>query len=300
MDGGAQTMRKLKQFNIEVPEDRYVSTGHRACAGCGGVLALHLVLKVLGKQVVVVTCPGCMGTALGISIQLASTHSPFASVASWASGVKAGLEMQGDKETIVLGWAGDGGTMDIGLQALSAAAERNEDIIFVCYDNEAYMNTGVQRSSATPLGAWTMTTPIPRPKWEYKKNIMEIMAAHRIPYAATTTIAHPQDLVYKVSKAKEIKGMRFINILAPCPTGWRFAPNLTVEVARRAVDSKVFPLYEVEDRLRYNLQQPQHEIPVRDYLKIQGRFSHLGDDAIDTIQRNVDQEWEYLLAKCTR
>jgi pyruvate/2-oxoacid:ferredoxin oxidoreductase beta subunit len=291
-------MRELIQFEIEVPEEEYITSGHIACTGCGGVLVLRQVFKVLGKRVVVITCPSCMGTGVANAMTVPSSHSPFASVASWASGVKAGLEMQGDTTTVVLGLAGDGGTFDIGLQALSAAAERNEDFIFVCYDNEAYMMTGVQRSSATPSGAWTTTTPKIKPKWERKKNIMEIMAAHRIPYAATATIGYPQDLMYKLGRAKLVKGTRFIHILAPCPTGWRYPSDLTIKISRLAVKSRIFPLYEVEQVLQYRLQLPAHQVPVREYLMLQDRFSHLDEAAVDHIQKNVDWEWEHLLAKC--
>jgi len=290
-------MKELKQFEMVVPEEENLTSGHAACAGCGGALALRQVLKVLGKRVVVVTCASCMGTATGTAMTVASSHGPFGSVASWASGVKAGLVMQGDTTTTVLGLAGDGGTFDIGLQPLSATAERNEDIIFVCYDNEAYMMTGVQRSSATPMGAWTTTTPGIKPKLEAKKNIVEIMAAHRIPYAAKASIGYPKDLVYKISKAKAIKGMRFLHIIAPCPTGWRYSPDLTIKLSRLAVESRIFPLYEVEQGLRYTVQVPPNQVPVTEYLKLQGRFSHLDEATIDVIQKSVDWEWEHLLSK---
>lgn len=287
-------MRKLKALEIEVPEEEYIFSGHMACAGCAHTLILRVVFKLLGDRVVVVTSPSCTsGTAQNFMV--ASVHSPYAATAAWASGVRAGLDMQGNTHSLVLALAGDGGTFDIGIQALSAAAERNEDFIFLCLDNEGYMMTGAQRSSATPSGAWTMTTPVLQPKWEPKKNMVAIMAEHRIPYAATATIGYPKDLIYKVNKAKALKGTRFIHALSPCPTGWRYAPNLTVRMSRLAVESKMFPLYEVENGIRYMVQRPQHEVAVHEYLMLQGRFSHLGDDAIDTIQKNVDREWKYLL-----
>ncbi|MFC1971291.1 thiamine pyrophosphate-dependent enzyme [Chloroflexota bacterium] len=292
------TIRELKRFELEVPEEENLYSGHSACAGCGGAIALRHVLKGMGKRVVIVTCACCMGTATGTAIKVASSHGPFGSVASWASGVKAGLEMQGDTETTVIGWAGDGGTFDIGLQPLSATAERNEAILFVCYDNEAYMMTGAQRSSATPMGAWTTTTPRIKPKFEAKKNIVEIMAAHRIPYAAKASIGYPKDLMNKLSKAKAIKGMRFLHIIAPCPTGWRYSPDLTVRLSRLAVESRIFPLYEVEQGLRYMVQVPPNQVPVAEYLKLQGRFSHLDEANIDILQKSVDWEWEHLLGKC--
>lgn len=291
-------MIELKRFATEVPEQECLTSGHAACAGCGGSLALRHVLKILGEKVVIITCPCCMGTATSTAMTIASSHGPFGSVAAWASGVKAGLEMRGDTETIVLGFVGDGGTFDIGLQPLSAAAERDEDILFVCYDNEAYMMTGIQRSSATPSGAWTTTTPNPQPKLEQKKNIMEIMAAHRIPYAASTSIGYPNDLVRKVRKAKSVKGMRFLHIIAPCPTGWRYSPDLTIQMARTAVESRLFPLYEVENGLQCRLQVPDHQVPVKEYLRSQGRFSSMNDAAINAVQKRVDEEWERLVCKC--
>lgn len=289
-------MIELKRFQTWVREEECITCGHAACGGCGGALAMRQVLKILGKRVVVVTCPSCVGTAVSTAMTVASSHGPFGSVAAWASGVKAGLEMQGDTSTIVLGCAGDGGTFDIGLQALSAAAERNEDIIFMCYDNEAYMMTGIQRSSATPTGGWTTTTP--RAKREPKKNIMEIMAAHHIPYAASTSIGYPHDLVYKVNKAKPIKGMRFIHILAPCPTGWRYSSDITIKIARMAVESRMFPLYEVDNGIQYKLQEAERKISVKEYMNSQGRFSHLNNKEVDAIQKSIDQEWERLRSRC--
>jgi len=213
--------------------------------------------------------------------------------------MRAALDVRGVKDTIILVWAGDGGTYDIGIQALSAAAERNEDFIFACYDNEGYMMTGMQRSSATPAGAWSTTTPLPQGKKDRKKDIIGIMAAHRIPYVATATIGYPEDLIRKVLKAKSIRGTRFLNLLTPCPTGWRFAPHLSVKVSRMAVQSRVFPLLEVEDGVRWTVQQPGQRIPVRDYIKMQGRFAHLSEADIEAMAREVDEEWELLLAKAS-
>jgi pyruvate/2-oxoacid:ferredoxin oxidoreductase beta subunit len=197
----------------------------------------------------------------------------------------------------VLAWAGDGGTFDIGLQALSGAAERNEDIIYVCYDNEAYMNTGVQRSSATPPGAWTTTTPSAQPETQDKKDIMGILAAHRIPYAATAAIAYPEDLMNKVRKARDTRGMRFLHIFCPCPTGWRTAPDMTVELARGAVQSKVFPIYEVENGETWRLTMEPEGRPVADYIKSQGRFAHVDDAAIAQYQAATDHRWEQLMKR---
>ena len=205
--------------------------------------------------------------------------------------------MRGDTETQVVAWAGDGGTFDIGLQALSGAAERNDDFIYVCYDNEAYMNTGIQRSGATPYGAWTTTTPTEFPKENPKKNMLDILVAHRIPYAATTSIAYPGDLIAKFHKARSIQGTRFIHIFAPCPTGWKAAPELTIELARLATETLMFPLLEVFDGERYVVSKPRRVKPVSEYITLQGRFRHLKDKDIERMQRETDRNWRRLLAR---
>ncbi|MGB9591276.1 MAG: thiamine pyrophosphate-dependent enzyme [Candidatus Kryptoniota bacterium] len=208
--------------------------------------------------------------------------------------MKAGLEMQGDRETTVVAFAGDGGTFDIGFQALSGAAERNEDFIYICYDNEAYMNTGIQRSSATPYGAWTTTTPSESPKGEQKKNIIEVLAAHRIPYLATATVAYPDDMIAKIQKAKMVKGTRFIHVFSPCPPGWKFEPEDTIKVSRLAVESKVFPLIEVFDGIDFRFTHIPEGRSVKEYIRVQGRFRHLNETDIERIQQIVDEEWQRL------
>jgi pyruvate ferredoxin oxidoreductase beta subunit/2-oxoisovalerate ferredoxin oxidoreductase beta subunit len=224
-------------------------------------------------------------------------HTAFATAGAAASGIRAALDMRGDTDTTVLSWAGDGGTFDIGFQSLSGAVERNEDCIFVCYDNEAYMNTGVQRSSATPFGTRTTTTPGQDWKKTHKKNIIEVLAAHRIPYAATASIAFPEDMVSKFQKAKEKKGgSRFLHVLAACPPGWKVPSELSVKVSRLAVQANVFPLYEVEDGIYYSLNYTG-ERKVKDYLELQGRFKHLTETDINRIQQQVDADWELLLKK---
>ena len=276
-------------------------SGHLACAGCGATISMRYALKALGEQTILVLPACCWSIITGpfpyTAVKVPLIHTAFETGAATASGVKAGLEMRGDTETTVAAWVGDGGTFDIGLQALSGAAERNDDIIYFCYDNEAYMNTGIQRSSATPWGTWTTTTPVNHPKGQPKKNIMEILAAHRIPYAATCSVAFPEDLMNKVRKAKSVHGTRFIHIYAPCPTGWKAPSSLAVKIARLAVHTKVFPLYEVEDGLRYTINVNPKNLPVDEYLRLQGRFAHLTDDEIHTIQETVDREWERLLKK---
>jgi pyruvate/2-oxoacid:ferredoxin oxidoreductase beta subunit len=198
---------------------------------------------------------------------------------------------------LVAVWAGDGGTFDIGLQSLSGAAERNEDFLYICNDNEGYMNTGTQRSSATPLFAWTTTTPVMQPKENPKKDIMAIMADHQIPYAATATIAYPEDFLRKIEKAKKIRGTRFIHLLSPCPPGWRIPSELAIKISRLAVRSRVFPLYEIENGGSYTLQEESQVVPVKEYLKLQGRFNHLKEEDMKEIQRRVDDALERLLRK---
>ena len=281
-----------------IPREELVASGHVACPGCGGSLAMRLVLKALGPKTIV-TMPACCWTIVSgpfpqTALSVPLLHTAFETTAATAAGIRAALDMQGDTETTVLGWAGDGGTFDIGLQALSGAAERNEDILYVCYDNEAYMNTGIQRSSATPWGAWTTTTPAATPKSHPKKDMMAILAAHRIPYAATATVGHPVDLVEKVQKAKAIRGTRFIHILSPCPPGWRVADEETVDLARMAVRTRVFPLVEVENGQRWRLTADHPGDPVEPYLRRQGRFRHLTPEQIRSVQADVDARWETL------
>jgi len=224
-------------------------------------------------------------------------HTAFETEGFVAAGIKAGLEVRGDREATVLTWAGDGGTLDIGLQALSGAVERNDDFIYACYDNGAYMNTGIQRSSGTPWGAWA-TTPVQHPNDRPKKDIVAIMAAHRIAYTATATVAYPEDLVRKFQKASAIRGAKFIHIFYPCPPSWKMEPAHSIRISRLAVESKVFSLYEVENGEKWIINvQPKREVPVREYLKLQGRFSHLSEADIEFIQGNVDREWERLIGR---
>jgi pyruvate/2-oxoacid:ferredoxin oxidoreductase beta subunit len=289
------TQIPIKEF---IPAGELMSSGHLACPGCGGSIAMRLVLKVLGPKTIV-SLPACCWTIVAgpypqSSLGVPLFHTAFETAASTAAGIRAALDMAGDTETTVLAWAGDGGTFDIGLQALSGAAERNEDILYVCYDNEAYMNTGVQRSSSTPWGAWTTTTPAGTPKSHPKKDMLAILAAHGIPYGATASVAFPADLVDKVKKAKAIRGTRFLHILAPCPPGWRSSDEETIELARMAVHSRVFPLIEVEDgqRWRFSIEHPAD--PVEPYIRRQGRFRHLSDEQIRHIQSETDARWARL------
>lgn len=284
-----------------VPRDDLMTSGHLACPGCAAPLAMRLVLKAMGPKTVVVMPASCWSIIAGpwpqSTLQVPVYHTAFATGAAVASGVRAALDVRGEADTAVMVWAGDGGTFDIGLQALSGAAERNEDILYCCYDNEGYMNTGIQRSSATPWGAWTTTTPAQHPEASPKKDIVAILAAHRIPYAATATVAFPLDLLDKVRRAREMRGTRFLHILAPCPPGWRSADDETIELARMAVTSRMFPLLEVEGGERWRLTVDHGADPVEAYLRRQGRFRHLSDEQVAHIQASVDANWESLLRR---
>jgi pyruvate ferredoxin oxidoreductase beta subunit/2-oxoisovalerate ferredoxin oxidoreductase beta subunit len=273
-------------------------SGHSGCPGCGATLAMKLALRALGENTILVIPACCWAIIAGnypqTALKVPVIQAAFASTGAMASGVRAALDARGERDTQVVAWAGDGGTFDIGIQALSAAAERGEDILFICYDNESYMNTGVQRSSSTPWGTKTMTTPGDDYKRTGKKNLMEIMAAHRIPYAATASMAYPDDLMAKVRKAAAIRtGTRFIHLYASCPTGWGIPASDSVKVARLAVQCGFFPLYEVEGGLRYALRE-REERPVADYVTLQGRFRHLDGEGVATLQARVDANWERL------
>ena len=291
----------MGQMKFEIPDLELMQSGHVACPGCGASLAMRYALKALGKNTMVVI-PACCWAIIdghnpcsvnGVPVM----HTAFETAAIAATGVKHGLIMQGKEDTTVMAWAGDGGTFDIGLQALSGAAERNEDIIYVCYDNEAYMNTGVQRSSATPFGAWTTTTPVDHPKSTPKKNIIDILLAHHIPYVATASVAYPDDFIRKMKKAKSIKGMKFIQILSPCPPGWKSHPEESIHISRMAINTKIFPIFEVEDGQKYTINIDPKHMPVEEYLKVQGRFKHLTNEQIKRIQVDTNRNWEILLKK---
>lgn len=288
-------------MRYERPPEDLLYSGHIACPGCGASLAMRYALQALGRKTMVVIPACCWSTVAGFfpstSLKVPILHTAFEAAAITAAGIKKGLLARGISDVQVMAWAGDGGTFDIGLQSLSGCAERNDDIIYICYDNEAYMNTGIQRSSATPLMSWTTTTPNSALKETPKKDIMQIMSAHRIPYAATASPAYPEDFLMKMRKAKEIKGLRFIHILSSCPPGWKFPSELSVKIARLAVETKIFPLYEVEKGRKYTLTVKPKGLPVSEYLKLQGRFAHLTNEDIQVIQKNVDEEWRVLVQK---
>lgn len=282
-------------------EEEYLLSGHGACPGCAMPIITRHAYHVLGAQTISVITASCLGTILCTypfsPTSLATYATPFASAAAAAAGIRAALDIQKNSQVKVVAIVGDGGTFDIGLQALSAAAERNDDFLYICYDNEAYMNTGIQRSSATPWGAWTTTTPPENLKNQPKKDIVEIVVAHRVPYVATASIAYPEDLHRKLKRAKETRGFSFIYMLSPCPVGWRFSSELTIHLARLAVQTRIFPLYEVENGERYHLSLDPPKIPVKEYLQRQGRFSFLREGDLERIQENVDREWQRLLQR---
>ncbi|TET18399.1 MAG: pyruvate synthase subunit beta [Dehalococcoidia bacterium] len=284
--------------------------GHRACTGCGEALAVRLACKALGQNVIIVSATGCMEIVSSplpyTSWRVPWIHTLFENTGAVASGIEAGLKVivrkgkRPAKEVKVVVMAGDGGTSDIGLQALSGALERGHDFLYVCLDNEAYMNTGIQRSSATPFGASTTTAPagkmsIGQVTW--KKNMPAIAAAHDIPYVATACPSYPFDLMAKVAKGAAIHGPAYVHILSVCPVGWRSAPDLTIRIGRLAVETGIFPLYEMENgKYKLSIDLPQLR-PVQDYLKLQGRFRHLSEETIKEIQYRVNKEYAKLMEK---
>ena len=289
----------------EAPREEYFSSGHSACQGCGITIAARWVTKGLGPDTIVVNATGCMEIIATIypntGWRLPWIHVAFENTAATASGVEAALKVLMRKGRIperrvnVLALGGDGGTADIGLQALSGALERGHRLLYVCYDNEAYMNTGVQRSGATPYGASTTTSPpgalsIGKALW--KKDMPAIVAAHHIPYVATASTSYPLDLVNKVKRAAEVNGPAYIHVLAPCPTGWGCDPSSTIEIGRLAVQTGIWTLYEVIDgQFKLSLKLPKRR-PVADYLKLQRRFKHLTQKEIDYIQQKVNENAE--------
>ncbi|HJM36567.1 MAG: pyruvate ferredoxin oxidoreductase [Dehalococcoidales bacterium] len=293
-----------------ITTEEYFAPGHRACVGCAEALAVRLVCKALGQNVIITMATGCMEI---VSSPLPWTtwrvpwmHTLFDNTAAVASGITAGIkakERKGrgfGKKVNVVAMAGDGGTADIGLQALSGALERGHDMLYVCFDNEAYMNTGIQRSSLTPFGASTTTAPSGKEsigQITWKKNMPAITAAHNIPYVATACPAYPFDLMDKVKKGAEIKGPAYIHILSTCPVGWRCAAEIAVDISRMAVQAGIFPLYEIENgRYKLNVNPPKLK-PVEEYLKLQGRFRHLTAETIQQIQERVELEYAELKQK---
>lgn len=284
---------------MDIPEEEAVWSGNPACQGCAGSIVGRLVYKALGRnsaRVEVASCaPGFM------NIRVPSFYAPaFEGAAAFLTGLTRGYKLMGREDITVAALVGDGGTTDIGFQGLSAAAERNENIFWFTYDNEAYMNTGGQRSSQTPLLARSATTPISkesRGKAEAKKNLPFILALHRVPYVSTASVAYPDDMTAKIQYGKTLKGFKFMQINAPCPTGWGFDPKDAIKVSRLSVQSGLWPLYEINEGRQFTLTyKPKELIPVKEALSIQGRFRHLTEDETDIIQKITTENWDRLLA----
>jgi pyruvate ferredoxin oxidoreductase beta subunit len=292
-----------------------LSGGHRACSGCGAPIVVRQVLMA-SKDPVVVTCAtGCLEVVTTIfpytAWKVPFLHNAFENSAATCSGIEAAFQALKRKRKLktehvnFVAFGGDGGTYDIGFQSLSGAMERGHDMLYVCYNNEAYMNTGIQRSSATPKGASTTTAPagkvIPG-KIKFSKNLTEIIVENDIPYVAQSAVGFWRDVTSKAEKAFSIRGPKFMNVLQPCRLGWAYDPKLTCEIGRLAADTCVWPIYEVENG-KYKLNyKPKQKKPVADFLKLQGRFRHLSkpgnEQIIEDIQKEVDRRWEALLRKC--
>lgn len=303
-----RVIKPLKNFPVE----EYINSGHRACQGCAEVLAVRHVLKAIGPDMILAMATGCMEIISSpyplTSWNIPWIHVAFENAAAVASGVEAGLKAlrrKGripDKEVTIVAMGGDGGTSDIGFQALSGMLERGHRVIYVCVDNEAYMNTGIQRSSSTPFGASTTTSPAgrvhPSGQTTWKKDMTAIAAAHGIPYTATACPSFYTDLTKKVQKAKSVNGPAYLHILSVCPTGWRIPPNKAIEYGQLAVDTGVFPLYEVENGVWKLSRKPKELKPISEYFKGQGRFRHLDEKLTGYIQEQINARWERLIKTC--
>jgi pyruvate ferredoxin oxidoreductase beta subunit len=291
-----------------------ISPGHRVCAGCTAPIVVRMVLNAIDEPVVVANATGCLEVSTALypytAWRVPWIHSAFENAAATMAGVEAmykSLRRQGklEREIRFVVFGGDGGTYDIGLQALSGALERGHKMMYVCYDNEAYMNTGIQRSSATPLGAETTTTPRgshSAGKTQWRKDLAAIVTAHGIPYAAQASPHRWKDLMTKARKGAAADGPAFLSVLAPCNRGWRFQPDDALKSAELAVETRFWPLFEVENgrwTLNYN---PKQRVPVTDWLMTEGRFAHLFKDEREEVlaafQREVDERWERLLWLC--
>jgi pyruvate ferredoxin oxidoreductase beta subunit len=295
-------MKKMVKL-MDIPEEEYIFPGTRACAGCSMALIYRIALKALGPKTIITVPASCLTVLHGMqgfcTTKVSVLHTPFATTGASASGIVASLEDKGLADEInVLAFAGDGGTVDIGIQSLSGAVERGTNFIYACYDNEAYMNTGVQRSGSTPPGAYSTTTP--NGKTGYKKNMAKILEAHGIPYVATAISSYPLDLFEKFKNALKIKGPKYIHILAPCPPGWGYNPKDSIEIGRLAVQTGFWPLYEVieskfilsKDSQRF--LDPTKRKPIGEYLNIQKRFKSISNEDIEIHQNYIEEQWKQI------
>jgi pyruvate ferredoxin oxidoreductase beta subunit len=294
----------------ELSTEELFGPGHRMCTGCGPAAMARITMKALQKPVIVVNATGCLEVASTIypdtAWKVPWVHTLFENIAAVASGIEASLRKQGKADTMdIVAFGGDGGTFDIGIQALSGALERKHDFTYICYDNEAYMNTGIQRSGATPYGAATTTTPagskIPG-KTDAKKDLIGVCVAHGVEYAATASVAYWNDYITKVRRAAAVRGPAVIHVLAPCPLGWRFETNETIKLAKLAVQTRYFPLYEVDKgNYKLNMKVPK-PIPLEEFLKPQGRFRHLFAPEfvkdLEELRRQVESNWNRIAHLC--
>jgi len=288
---------------VQTELDRYepiLRPGNTNCGGCGMSIGLLMLSRAVASRPIQIVIPACCGIVTAGAFPRSAYGAPivastFAAAAAFATGLAHAARLN-NEDTRVICWAGDGGTYDIGMATLSAAAERDEDILYMCYDNEIYGNTGGQRSSATPAGAATSTTP--RGKTHQKKDIMAIMAAHRVPYAATLSLAHPEDLLRKVTAALDMKGFRFLHLLSPCPTGWKSEPAEGVELVRMAVRSGLYPIYEIWDGRRYqiNVEPDMSDEALKRYFELQGRFRKAKVN-LEDVRKAITLNFEELRAR---
>jgi len=301
-------MTNQKTTALNLTDEEFVYPGNRACAGCGLSMLYRVGLKAIGRDAILIVPPSCLTVMQGLypiaSTQLSVLNVTFASAASAASGVRAALKAKKNDHTRVVAWAGDGGTADIGIQALSGAIERGEDFLYICYDNEAYMNTGVQRSGTTPRGTVTANTAI-HGKQQHSKDLPRIIAAHSPAYVASCSAAYPTDFHDKIRKALGMKGLKYIHIHTPCPTGWGIEDRLTVRLGRLAVETGLYVLYEIEDG-EMKLSSPSAKLltkkklsPVSEYLAPQARFKSLPEEAVEALQQEVDAKWETYRSQMT-
>jgi len=301
----------VKELALKLEKNKKLIAGHRSCSGCGFPQIVRAILASTDKPIVASCATGCLEVTTTIypfsSWDIPFIHSAFENSASTISGVESAFRALKKKGKITedvkfVAFGGDGGTYDIGLQSLSGALERGHDFLYVCYDNEAYMNTGIQRSSATPLGASTTTAPagkVHKGKEEFRKDFAKVCVAHNIPYVAQASVSNLIDLTAKAEKAFSIKGPKVLLVLQPCTLGWRYPSDKTIEIAKLAVESKFWPLYEVENGKYKLTYKPSKEVPVIEFIKTQGRFKHLlkpeNKMIVDKIQENVNSEWEKLV-----